>query len=391
MNATAVIAGAGIAGMTAAETLRANGFPGEITVIGSEPGLPYRRTALSKDLMRADLSADRIALRTQSQWADRQITLRTGLTVEHIDPDRRVVLLDDGTTLHCDVLILATGGAANTTGGDDAAMTLRTRADAERIRAAIADRGALRVIGAGLIGLELAASAAAAGYPVDVHERADRVMERVVPEPVSAMLAELHCDNGVRLHRDNGVRLHRDTDIPAASAAPALVEALGIRPDVRAAETAGIAVTGAGILVDDRLRAGIDGGCATGIYAAGDVAAPPHPLTGEPTRTDNWMAATEQGRAAALSAIADLDGLPAPAYTGVPLAFTVQYGTNLQIVGWPGGSGPDRRIEVDGDLRAHDATVRVFTGSTLIGGVTVGRPREGRALQQEIASVTSSA
>nr|WP_274381575.1 FAD-dependent oxidoreductase [Gordonia desulfuricans] len=109
--------------MTAAETLRANGFPGQITVIGDEPGLPYRRTALSKDLMRADLSADRIALRTQSQWADRQITLKTGLTVEHIDPDRRIVLQDDGTTLRYDVLILATGGTAVTTGADDAAMT----------------------------------------------------------------------------------------------------------------------------------------------------------------------------------------------------------------------------------------------------------------------------
>ncbi|WP_307190345.1 FAD-dependent oxidoreductase [Gordonia desulfuricans] len=269
---------------------------------------------------------------------------------------------------------------------------MRTRVDAERIRAQIGDRGALRVIGAGLIGLELAASAAAAGYPVDVHERAGWVMERVVPEPVSEFLAEMHTRHGVRLHGGGAPGgIGAAATAPAVTPAPALVEALGIRPDVRAAETAGITVTAAGIVVDDRLRAGIDGRCAAGVYAAGDVAAPPHPLTGEPSRADHWMAATEQGKTAALSAIADLDGLPAPAYTGVPLAFTVQYGISVQIAGWPGGSGPDRRIEVDGDLHARDATVRVFTGSTLVGGVTVGRPREGRAVQQEIASVTSSA
>lgn len=376
-----VIVGTGIAGISAAEMLRANGYPGPVSVIGAEATTPCRRTALSKDLLRADLSDERIRLRPSMFWTERDIEVRTGIAVEQIDTDARTIVLSDGTARGYDALILATGGTAVRPAMMADVLTLRARDDAEAIRAAIGSAGRVTIIGGGLIGLEIAASAAAAGHAVAVVEGAERVMERVVPEQISELIANVHRSHGVTL--DCGVRVIEATGERVIRAdgermGGPVVAALGLRPDTALAAAAGLEVSSTGIIVDDRMRTS-----AAGVYAAGDVAAVPHPLTGTPHRAEHWLAAAEQGKAAAHAVLADLTGDTAPAYREIPLAWTVQYGLNLQIAGSPTAGN---RIEIDGSLADHDATVRSFDGDTLVGAVAVGRPRDGRTTRAEIAA-----
>lgn len=387
-----VIIGAGVAGATAAQTLRADGYTGPVTVIGAEPGLPFRRTALSKDLLTADLSPSRIALQKLTYWSDKDIEIRSAATVVELDPAARAVALSDDTELSYDALILATGGEPIRPDWlDDDVPTLRTVADAERIRAAITASGSLTVIGGGLIGLELAASAAAAGHRVTVLEAGDRLMSRVVPREVSVFLADLHRQHGVdvRLGRRvvrasaTGVELHDGEQVGGT-----VVAALGMAPAVALAEAAGVAAGRGGIVVDPSLRTSL-----AGVYAAGDVAAVPDPRTGEPARGEHWFGAVDQGAAAARTVLADLAGTSAPVFAEVPRAWTVQYGVNLQLVGWPAAGG---EVTVDGVLTAQaqggpSATVLVSGPDGLRGAVTVGRAAAARELRAQLAANVGTA
>ncbi|AZG48536.1 NAD(P)/FAD-dependent oxidoreductase [Gordonia insulae] len=377
-----VIVGTGIAGISAAERLRAEGYDGTITVLGDEPHLPYRRTVLSKDLFHADLREHRITLRPSSFWVDKGIDVITGVTVCDADADERVIRCDDGTTLGWDALILATGAVPVRPGWlHDSVPTLRTRADAEQIRLLLRGSDAVTIIGAGLIGLELAASAAAAGLDVTVCEYADRVMARALPPVISDHLAALHRAHGVSLR--TGVRvvtadpdtvaLRDGTHIPGP-----VVAAIGVQPDAGLARRLGADLGQTGIVVDDFLRSSVPG-----VYAAGDVAAIRHALTGEPSRAEHWLSATDQGKAVADSVLSDLTGVAARPYIEVPLAWTVQYGSNFQIVGRP-GDGHD--VVVDGSVSEGDATVVVRDGPRAVGAVAIGRPAAGRAFRADLAT-----
>ena len=165
-TARVVIVGSGIAGITAAESLRAAGFTGPVTVIGEEPALPYRRTALSKDLLAADLSDDKIRLRKPEFWAERDIEIITDCVIAQIDADAREAVAGDGRRFAYDALVLATGGRPRSVDAVDPAVpTLRHHADALTLQERLAGQPVV-VIGGGLIGLEIAASAAAAPSPV---------------------------------------------------------------------------------------------------------------------------------------------------------------------------------------------------------------------------------
>lgn len=380
-----VIVGGGVAGATAAQTLRAEGYSGPVTILGAEPGLPFRRTALSKDLLAADLRPERIALRKPEAWAADEVEIRSGATVLGIDPVSSTVRLDDGSKLGYTALILATGAVPIRPDwlGEDVPV-LRTLADAERIRAAIeADSGPLVLIGGGLIGLELAASAAAAGRAVTVVEAADRVLDRVAPQPISDFVAELHRSHGVQLRLGSRVIAADAQQVRTDDGAVlrgTVVAALGVAPDTALARTAGLATGPAGIVVDGALRTDV-----AGVYAAGDCAAVPDPRTGEPARGEHWFGALDQGAAVARSVLADLAGAPAPVYAEVPRAWTVQYGVNLQFAGWPTADG---EVVVDGELTVDgkpEATLTVSGPRGPIGAVTVGRAAAVRELRTRIA------
>ncbi|GAB16765.1 rubredoxin reductase [Gordonia effusa NBRC 100432] len=381
-TAHVVIVGTGIAGITAAEALRANGFNGPISVIGDEPELPYRRTALSKDIVGADLSTAKITLRKPEFWTDRKIEIHTDSTVSSVDTSRRTVRLADGSEIAYTALVLATGAVTRRFDwlAPDVAV-LRTRADALAVKAQLSQSKPLVVIGGGLIGLELAASAAA-GTPVTVLEATDRPMARVLPPEISDLISVQHRAHGVDIHTNAVVTAATTDQVEGrgfnSPGGAFVVAALGSTPNIHLAGSAGIPLGTSGIQVDAHLRTN-----TPGVYAAGDVAEYPHPLTGLHHRSEHWLTAGDQGKVVAATILADLGADVEFTTTPVPLAWTVQYGINIQIAGWPGAGD---RITVEGSLADLDATVRVFDGEQVIGAVSIGRPAQGRKTREEIAA-----
>ncbi|WP_317451318.1 NAD(P)/FAD-dependent oxidoreductase [Gordonia jinghuaiqii] len=380
-----VIVGTGVAGTTAAETLRANGFGGTITMFGVEPHLPYRRTALSKGIVNGDLSDAKITLRPRGYWAERGIEIVPSTRVAGVDPAARRVQLADGSAVGYDALVLATGGTARQLPGTSGLLSLRTRDDVERIRRDAG--GPVVIVGGGLIGLEIAASIASAGSAAEVTvlEAAPSILSRVVPETVAEAVAALHGERGVRILTDvsitsagaDGVTLADGTRVSGT-----VISAVGMDPDVEVAVAAGLSVSSAGIVVDDDLRTS-----ASGVYAAGDVAARPHPLTGAPMRAEQWLTATEHGRLVAMTIAADLGLDPGAAspIPRVPLAWTMQYTSNIQMVGWP-TSGDRLEVDLSPGTDGLATTVRCFDGDRLVGAVCTGRGGAARQIRSEIES-----
>lgn len=378
-----VIVGAGTAGVTASTTLRSLGYTGPIVLIGAEEQHPYRRTALTKDLLAADLSLERITLQKPNVWADKDIELLCGVTVTAVDTARSVVVCDGGREIGFEALILTTGaGPARPAWLDADVPTVRTLTDALAVRDTVADAGRLAVVGGGLIGLELAASAATNGATVEVVEAADRLLGRVVPDIVSDWFARLHDSRGVAVRLGARVKdAAPDTitlDDGVVVAGP-VVAAVGMTPEVTLARAVGADTVPEGVVVDRRFATSVPG-----VFAAGDAAALPDALTGRPALGGHWFGATDHGKAVAAAVLAHLDdtvAAPEP-FAEVPRAWTVQYGVNVQTVGWPSVDGD---VDVDGSLDDADATVRVSVAGRLVGAVTVGRAAAARELRSAIA------
>ncbi|GAA4641009.1 NAD(P)/FAD-dependent oxidoreductase [Gordonia humi] len=376
-----VVVGAGTAGVTAATTLRDRGFDGPLTLIGDEPEHPYRRTALTKELLAADLSVDRISLHRPDVWDAKGIDLRRGRRVVAVEPARRIVVCDDDQEIGYRALILATGARAARPVWLDGVPTLRILSDALAVREVIESAGRLTVLGGGLIGLELAASAASRGMPVDIVEAGDRLASRVVPAAVSDWLRALHERAGVTVRV--GARATSVTPEAIGFADGTLVDgpvvaAVGMTPNIDLAVSSGIETSAEGIDVD-----AVFATSEPGVFAVGDCAATPDSLTGLPTAGGHWFGATDQGRAVASSVLAHLTGDAPEPFRDVPRAWTIQHGVNVQTVGWPSAGGD---VRVEGCLDSADAAVRVSVDGELIGAVTVGRAAQARALRTEIAA-----
>lgn len=202
-----VIVGTGIAGATAAETLRAEGFSGRIVMVGDEPSLPYRRPALSKDLLAGTMTAERALLKSDTAWTEKDIDIRSGISAETIDPERRTVALSDGETLTFEALLLATGGRARefATRSGERIHTLRGLADTTSLRDAIIGAGSVLIVGGGLIGSEVAATARSLGTEVTILEAAEAPLIRILPPAISKMYRQLHAEHGVTM--ETGVSL----------------------------------------------------------------------------------------------------------------------------------------------------------------------------------------
>jgi 3-phenylpropionate/trans-cinnamate dioxygenase ferredoxin reductase subunit len=339
-----VIVGAGLAGAKAAETLREDGFDGAIVLIGDEPERPYERPPLSKSLLLGTAGRDSVYVHDAAWYAEHDVDLLTGTRVAAIGPDARFVELADGGRIGYDRLLLATGCAPRTLpvpGADlDGVLHLRTLADADRIAGAVADGGKLVIVGAGWIGLEVAAAARHHGATVTVVEAADLPLQRVLGDRIGRVFADLHRGHGVTFHfraqvrelRGNGrvssVLLADGTELGA----DAVLVAVGVHPTTQLAERAGLSVDN-GIVVDHSLRTS-----DPHIYAAGDVANVDHPLLGVPVRVEHWANALHSGRAAA-SAMLGHD----VSYDRLPYFYTDQYdaspGIGMEYSGYiePGG------------------------------------------------------
>ncbi|WP_182346460.1 NAD(P)/FAD-dependent oxidoreductase [Tomitella gaofuii] len=402
MPGRVVIVGTGIAGAAAAQTLRKDGFDGEVVMIGADRRPPYRRTMLTKDLLSGRVDADRIALRSADAWQTMPVEIRTGTRAAHLDPVGRSITTEDvGTgaraTLGYDALLLATGGRARRLGppGGPAwpgVLHVRDAEDALALRSRIGEaagapgpRGRLVIVGAGLIGCEVAAVAAAAGVAVTLLEAGPRPLAGTVPDAVSTMLADLHTGHGVTI--ETGVQVvgvvgDPDSDTPGRGVsvvhaadgrrwtAGIVVGAVGMSPATELAQSAGLAVAD-GILVDEY--------CATsapGVHAAGDAARFPDPLTGGTRRIEHWNHGQAHGAAAARAIL----GAGRP-YREVPWCWTHQYGVNLQIAGTPHAA---QEWRVQGDLGARDFLSTGFADGREVAAVAAGRPTELRAARAHI-------
>lgn len=335
VSQTFVIVGASLAGAKAAETLRADGFAGRIVLIGDEVHRPYERPALSKEYLRGEKNFDALAVHPAEFYAEHDIELRTSCRVGAIDPTTRSLALSSGEEMNYDRLLLATGAAPRripVPGADLPGVSyLRRLEDADALRRAITPSARVVVIGAGWIGVEVAASARQLGADVAMVERTALPLERVLGREVGAVYRDLHAAHGVHLHLGVGVeavegagaaeavRLSDGTVVPAS----VVVVGIGAAPRVELARAAGLAVAD-GVLVDEHLETSVPG-----IFAAGDVANAYHPHYHTHIRLEHWSAALNQGPAAARAMLGDR-----VVYAQTPYFFSDQYDLGMEYRGW---------------------------------------------------------
>jgi 3-phenylpropionate/trans-cinnamate dioxygenase ferredoxin reductase subunit len=332
---TMVIAGAGLAGAKAAQALRDEGFDGRVVLLGSEDERPYERPPLSKEVLRGDEPREKVYVHDESFYAEHEIELRTGTSVETVDTASSEVVLGDGERLRYDALLLATGASPRRLrlpGADlDGVHELRTLADCDALRERLVDGARLAVIGAGWIGSEVAASARQKGVDVTVVEPLWVPLERVLGVEVGAVYRDLHAEHGVRLLLGRGVAgFEGDGHVSAVRTDDGeridcdfVVVGVGVTPRTELAQQAGIEVDD-GIVVDEYLQTS-----CPGVFAAGDVARAQHPLWRSSIRVEHWANALNQGPAAARNMLG-----ARVAYDRVPYFFSDQYDVGMEYSGY---------------------------------------------------------
>ncbi len=348
---TFVIVGGGLAGAKAAETLRAEGFTGRVILICDERDHPYERPPLSKGYLLGKKERDSVFVHAPSWYARHDIELHLGQSVDAVDRTARTVRYgDDGTLVHYDKLLLATGAEPrrlDIPGTDLVGVHhLRRLAHAERLKRVLTalgrDNGHLVIAGAGWIGLEVAAAAREYGAEVTVIEPESTPLYGVLGPEVGGLFAELHREHGVRFHfgatlteivGQDGMVLAAYTDTGEEHPAHDVLAAIGAAPRTALAEAAGLEIAdrahGGGIVVDERLRTS-----DPDIYAAGDVVSFPYPLFGTRLRVEHWANALNGGPAAARAMLGQ-----EITYARVPYFFTDQYDLGMEYSGWaPPGS-----------------------------------------------------
>lgn len=381
-----VIVGAGHAGGSIAALLRSQGFEGPIVLVGDEPVAPYQRPPLSKAWLKGEADRESLLLRPASFYADHGIDLRTGVRVVSISPADHTVTFADGAVETWDRLILATGSVSRRLAipGTDRPdlIELRTLADAERLRSCLGAGRRLVIVGGGYVGLEAAASARALGAEVVVLERADRVLQRVASEPLSAFFTARHRAEGVDIRsgvdvagfEDGGVRLG-DGEFIAADAILVGIGALACDGLARAAGLACAPGGSGGILVDETARTS-----DPAIFAIGDVTVRPIPVHAARLRLESVPNALEQARQAACA----ITGKPRPA-PEVPWFWSDQYDIKLQIAGL--AQEGDRRV-IRGDPATGHFAVFHLSGDRIVCVEAVNAPPEFMAGRKLIARRT---
>jgi 3-phenylpropionate/trans-cinnamate dioxygenase ferredoxin reductase subunit len=342
---TAVIGG-GLAAAHAIESLRSDGYTEPITLIGDESELPYERPALSKAYLMG--KAGELHVHDAGWYGRQQVDLRLGERAVAVDRDGRRVLLGSGDVVPYEHLLVATGARPRALSIPGALTpgvhTLRTKADSDRLREALARDEHWVIIGAGWIGLEVAAAARAAGRTVTVLEYASLPLQRVLGDRLGRYFLDLHLGNGVDLRTGVGVRAIERTG-PRLTVrvdrddvvADAVVMAVGVEPNVELVAGLGTDSVIGGLAVDEHLRT-----ADPHVLAAGDVAAARNTALGRRLRVEHWDNAIRQGRLAAAT-ILGLDR----EYDWQPYFFTDQYELGMEYVGH---AAPGDRVTIRGSL-----------------------------------------
>jgi 3-phenylpropionate/trans-cinnamate dioxygenase ferredoxin reductase component len=332
---TYAVVGASLAGAKAVETLREEGFDGRLVLVGTEDERPYERPPLSKDYLRGEAGREKVYVHPERFYAEHDIDLRLGRTVESLDTSRGELELDDGTRLRYDRALLTTGAEPRRLSIPGAQLNgvlyLRSVRDSDALRARLDRGGAVVVVGAGWIGSEVAASARQRGLDVTVVEPASLPLEHVLGSELGAFYRDVHTDHGVRMllgtgveafEGDGSVERVRTTDGRELEC-DFVVVGIGVQPRTALAERAGLA-TRNGILVDEHLQTSVPG-----VFAAGDVANAYHPFYGERIRVEHWANALNQGPAVARNMLGNES-----AYERLPYFFSDQYDVGMEYTGF---------------------------------------------------------
>jgi len=332
---TFVIVGASLAGAKAAETLREQGFDGNVVLVGAEDELPYERPPLSKDYLRGESDREKARVHEGAFYREQQIELRLGSKVSGIDPGARRLRLEDGAELSFDRLLLCTGAEPrrlSVPGAElDGLLYLRTFADSDAIRARLQAGAQVVVVGAGWIGSEVAASARQKGCEVTVIDPLELPNVRIFGSEIGEFYRDVHVQHGVQLllgegveafEGDSAVRRVR-TSAGRAVECDFAVIGVGVAPRVELASAAGLEVEN-GIVVDEQLRTS-----AENVFAAGDVANAWHPFYGRRIRVEHWANALNQGPAAARAMLGEQ-----VAYDHIPYFFSDQYDVGMEYSGY---------------------------------------------------------
>ncbi|WP_394618771.1 NAD(P)/FAD-dependent oxidoreductase [Lentzea sp. JNUCC 0626] len=333
-----VVVGASAAGVTAAETLRREGYRGELVLVGAEKALPYDRPPLSKQVLAGTWEPERTLLRPESAYAGNGIELKLGSAAVGLDLDRRTVSLSTGEQVAWDGLVIATGTRPRELpfGHDLAGVhVLRTVDDALALRGDLLRASSVVVVGAGFLGTEAAASARRLGLDVAVVDPLPLPLVRQFGAEVAEAVAALHEQGGVRLRTGTGVAaLHGEGAVSAVE----LTDGTLLRADVVLVAIGAAPVTdwlaGSGVPVDDGVLCDSTCRAAENVYAAGDVARWVNPHFGGLMRVEHRMNATEQGMAVARALL----GAQTP-FAPVPYFWTDQFDVKIQAYGvFPAGS-----------------------------------------------------
>ena len=346
-----VVIGASLAGANAAEELRDQGYSGDITLVGAEPHLPYERPPLSKAVLLGEAEPDSVFVHDAAWYDEHEIEVLLESPAESIDLARRRVALAD-REIPYDLLLLATGATPRRLPiADESGVPvayLRTREDSAALKERLSGR--VLIVGAGWIGLEVAAAARIAGAEVTVVEMAEQPLQAALGPEVGSMFADLHRDHGVDL------RLGTSVDADAFAGVDLVVAGIGVTPNDGLARAAGLDCDD-GVLVDARLRAS-----DPHVYAAGDVARHDHPLLGS-LRVEHWDAAIHQGKAAGRAMLGD-----DAAYDRMPYFFTDQYDLGMEYVGHVGREGYDE-VVIRGDRSALKIVAYWVRGGRVMAGM----------------------
>jgi 3-phenylpropionate/trans-cinnamate dioxygenase ferredoxin reductase component len=367
---TFAIVGGGLAGASAAATLREDGFDGRVVLVGSEREEPYNRPPLSKEYLRGEVEEDTLRVNEHSLYRDQEIELRLGVAVASIDAGPREIVLEGGERITFDAALLATGSeprALSLPGAELAGVHyLRTHPDSDALAASLAKTTRVVIIGGGWIGCEVAASARQLGVEVTLVSPTRLLLENMLGGKLGAFYRDVHHDHGVDLRMENAVtRIEGSGKVERVALADGetvecdlVVAGIGVTPRIELARAAGIEVEN-GVLVDGHLQSS-----APGIFAAGDIANFPHPLYGDRRmRVEHWANAGDQGPFAARAMLGS-----STIWQRVPYFFSDQYDVGMEFAG---DLEEAERIIVRGDMATREFVAFWLAGDRLVAGMNV--------------------
>ena len=383
-----VIIGAGHAAGQAAASLRQEKYTGPITIIGDEAHVPYQRPPLSKAYLSGAQEVDRVYLRPEKFYQDKDIDLKLSTRATAINADAKTVELEDGAKIEYDKLLISTGSRPrmlSIPGSDLGGIHyLRTIDDVDGIRAEMREGANLVIVGGGYIGLEVAAVGVEQGLNVHVLEMEDRILQRVTTPTMSDYYNQLHKGRGVNIHTQTAVTgfsgngkvqkvLCGDSEFDADM----VIVGIGIVPNTELAEVAGLTCDN-GIVVDDH--------CQTSdpdIYAAGDCTNHPNALLDRRLRLESVPNAMDQAR----TSVSNMLGGD-KSYAAIPWFWSDQYELKLQMVGF---SADGNREVVRGDIASNQFAVIYLKDNTVVAADAVNSPKDFMLCKQLVGKEADAA